>query len=165
MTRLRLALDQDFPLPLLEANRAFLPSDIELAPLQRIDPRLPELGDRELVLALARLGWDGLVTGNDRMLTVPSALAAIVATKAVVVATHGLGHDPLRAAGALLLELPGLVDRLQPDRSNVFRLAYGQRRPRDAWTYLEEAARRSQTSASALWDQVHPDASEATRTP
>jgi hypothetical protein len=44
-------------------------------------------------------------------------------TQAVVVA-EGLGRDPLRAVGALLLELPGLSSRVLPRRSNVFRLTY-----------------------------------------
>jgi hypothetical protein len=53
------------------------------------------------------------------MLDVPAELAAIVRTQAVVVAVEGLGHDPLRAVGALVLELPGLSKRVIPRRSNV----------------------------------------------
>lgn len=156
MSQLRLALDQNFPLPLLEANRAFLPADIELTHVQRIDARLPELSDRELIFALAQLGFDGLVTNNYRMLNIPSELAAMVATKAVVVATYRMGHDPIRAVGALLLELPGLSARVDPHRSNVFRLTFEQRQPRDAWTYLDAAARRQGTTAPAVWEQVRP---------
>lgn len=54
------------------------------------------------------------------MLDVPAELAAIVRTQAVVVAIEGLRHDPLRAVGALLLELhgsrgeSGRADRQQP---------------------------------------------------
>lgn len=162
MSVLRLALDETFPLPLLRAVGPYLPEDIDLTPLRHLDPRLPELGDRELFLALARLDVDGLVTDNHRMLAIPATLAAVVATRAVVVVTHRLSDDPLRAAGALLLELPGLAARLQPDRSNVFRLSYEQRRPRDAWAYLDEVARRQQTTAAALWEQVRPRAGEQT---
>jgi hypothetical protein len=44
-------------------------------------------------------------------------------TQAVVVALEGLGHDPLRAVGALLLELPALSNRVLPRRSTCsFRL-------------------------------------------
>jgi hypothetical protein len=46
------------------------------------------------------------------MLYEPHEVAAIVATPSYVVAVERLGHDPLRAAGALLLELPGLEQRL-----------------------------------------------------
>jgi hypothetical protein len=60
---------------------------------------------------------------NYKMLEVPTEIAAIVTTKMIIIAIEGLGHDPLRAVGALLLELPGLPDRIRPRRSNVFRLA------------------------------------------
>lgn len=47
------------------------------------------------------------------MLNLPREIAAIVATKAVVVAMKDMGDDAIRAAGALLLELPGLADRIR----------------------------------------------------
>lgn len=79
-----------------------------------IDQRLPDLDDDELIVALRQWGYDGLVTDNYKMLEVAHEVAAIIATEAVVVATVGMGHDPIRAAGALLLELPGLPNRLSP---------------------------------------------------
>lgn len=152
--RLRLALDQNFPTPLLEAVHGFLPTDIELRPLSKVDRRLANLGDRELLIALQQLGYAGLVTNNYKMLRVPAEIAAIVKTKAVVVAIEARGHDPIRAVGALLLELPGLVDRLRPGVSNVFLLDYERRRPKDAWSYLAVAAARVGKTPDALWDQV-----------
>lgn len=68
---LRLALDQNFPRPLLEALQPFLPPDLELAHIFAIDPRMSDLADRELILQLAAWGWDGLVTNNYRMLNIP----------------------------------------------------------------------------------------------
>jgi hypothetical protein len=100
------------------------------------------------------------VTNNFKMLYEPHEVAAVVATKSVIVAVEGLGHDPLRAAGAVLLELPGLVDRLVPDRSNVFRLLYQRRKPEDGWVYLTEAARRHSESQHATWRRHRPTAEE-----
>ena len=97
---LRLALDQNFPTPLIGAVTDYLPVDIEIKSLHRIDPRLSELDDRTLFLALHHLGWHGLVTNNCKMLDLPAELAAIVPAQAVVVAVEGLGHDPLPAVGA-----------------------------------------------------------------
>jgi hypothetical protein len=71
------------------------------------------------------------------MLAVPHEIAAIIKTRTTVVAVEGLGHDPLRAVGALLLELPGLASRLVPNRSNVFRLLNEGERPRTPGTYHE----------------------------
>ena len=75
---------------------------------------MPELDDRPLIIALHQTGWDGLITNNYKMLDVPGEVAAIVKTKLTVIAVEGLGHDPLRAVGALLLELPGVPDESAP---------------------------------------------------
>lgn len=93
--QLRLALDQNFPTPIISAVRPYLPPEIELTHVHKLDSRLSDLTDR-------------------------------------VVAVEGLGHDPLRAVGALLLELTGLLERLVPNRSNVFYLSYRRRKPTDA---------------------------------
>lgn len=151
---LRLALDQNFPTPLINAVREYLPANIVLDHLSTIDPRLSDLSDRALFIALWQLGYQGLVTNNYKMLDVPQEIAAIVKTKAVVVAVEALGHDPIRAVGALLLELPGLADRLRPATSNVFRLDYARRRPADGWTYLSTAAARLQRTPEDLWEEV-----------
>ena len=98
---LRLALDQNFPTPLLGAVSPYLPGDMELKSVFEIDPRLPDLSDRAPFIALRQLCWDGMVTNNHKMLDVPSEIAAIIATKAIVVAVQGLGHDPLRGVGLL----------------------------------------------------------------
>lgn len=152
--RLRLALDQNFPVPLLSTVSDYLPEQVEIRSLRQIDPRLSELDDRPLLIALTQLGWDGLITNNYKMLEVPTEIAAIVKTKAVVIAIEGLGHDPLRAVGALLLELPGLTDRLRPRTSNVLRLRYPQRSAEDAWGYFQSAARRLGREPGELWKEV-----------
>jgi hypothetical protein len=151
---LRLALDQNFPTPLINAIRSSIPFGIELRSLREIDPRLSDLDDRPLIIALHQLGWDGLITNNYKMLDVPAEIAAIVKTKLIVIAIEGLGHDPLRAVGALLLELPGIADRLRPRTSNVFRLAFRRRASEDAWRYLQRAAERLGQDADQLWRRV-----------
>ena len=122
--RLRLALDQNFPIPLITAVSAYIPQDIKLTHITNIDPRLSELSDRKLFIALRQLGYDGLVTNNYKMLSVPEELAAIVKTKAVVVA------------------------------ANILLLNYAHRPPRDAWTYFSKAAERLQRTPHDLWDEV-----------
>jgi len=161
---LRLALDQNFPTPLISAVRGYLPAELDLRSLREIDPRLSDLDDRPLFIALRQLGLDGLITNNYKMLDVPTEIAAIVKTKMIVVAIEGLGHDPLRAVGALLLELPGLAGRIRPRTSNVFRLAYRRRAPEEAWTYLQRAAERLGEEPRALWRRVGVSDDELART-
>ena len=99
---------------------------VELVPIRRIDRRLGELDDRSQIIALYQLGWAGLVTNNYKMLYVPAEIVAIVKTKLLVFAVEGVGHDPLRATGALLFDLPGVFKRYRPGTSQVFRVtAFG----------------------------------------
>ena len=151
---LRLALDQNFPIPLVDAIAEFLPAELELKRLYVIDPRLSRLGDRSLFLTLSHLGWDGLVTNNHKMLNVPAELAAIIRTQAVVVAFEGLGDDPLRAAGALLLELPGLANRVVARQSNVFRIAHTRRAPQNGRDLFGRVADHQKRAEDELWEQV-----------
>ena len=55
---IRLALDQNFPLPILRSISGYL-KDIEFVPIRDIDPRMATLDDRQLILALQQLGWVG----------------------------------------------------------------------------------------------------------
>jgi hypothetical protein len=121
------------------------------------------LDDRTLFLALHHLGWHGLITNNYKMLDVPAELAAIVRTQAVVVAVEGLGHDPLRAVGALLLELPGLSNRVIPRRSNVIRLAYRRRMAEGARTRFQQVAERRGRITDELWQEVRVSDNEFAR--
>jgi hypothetical protein len=157
---LRLAFDQNFPLSLIQRIAEFLPEALELASLQQIDTRLPALDDRPLLIALRQLGWDGLITNNYKMLYEPHEIATIVAAKSVIVAVEGLGHDPLRAAGALLLELPGIENRILRDKSSVFLLRYERRLARDGWEFVAAAARRGDEEPNLLWGRHRPTRGE-----
>jgi hypothetical protein len=52
--RLKLALDQNFPVLIL--NAVTLLPEVEIAPIHKIDPRLSDLDDRKLLIALRQLG-------------------------------------------------------------------------------------------------------------
>ena len=79
--------------------------DIQLLPLRAIDEELTQLDDRNLLIALKQLEFKGLVTLNYKMLRNPKELAAVLKTKLNIFAVEGVGHDPIRATGALLLDL------------------------------------------------------------
>lgn len=150
---LRLALDQNFPTPILNAVADYL-VDIELVPLSRIDVRLSSLEDRQLVIALHQLGFPGMVTNNYKMLKNPKELAAIIATKLTVFAIEGVGHDPIRATGAVLLDLPGALKKLDTRRGQVFWMRPRNPTPEDPMKLFEVAAAHQNRQTADLLAEV-----------
>ena len=112
---MRLPLDQNFPEPILEGLEPWM-GDVQLVPLRTIDYRLTTLDDRELLNALKQLGYEGLVTLNYRMLRNPKELAAVLKTTLVIFAVEGVGDDPIRATGALLLDLQPAISAIRSGR-------------------------------------------------
>ena len=149
----RLALDQNFPIPILAALAEFI-VDIELVPLRKIDPRLSSLDDRTLVVALRQLGFPGLVTNNYKMLKNPKELAAIIATKLTVFAIEGVGDDPIRATGALLLDLPGALKRMDSRRAQVFWMRPRNPMPEDPMALFRRAADHQHRDVAALFAEL-----------
>ena len=148
-----LPLDHNFPQPILAALSDWL-GDVELLPIERIDPRLINLGDRQLVVALYQLGYGGLVTNNYRMLQNPVELAEVIKTKLSIFAIEGVGDDPIRATGALLLDLPSVINAVEAGRSGVFWLRPRVPRPRDPWDLFKELADRRHEDVADLYRQV-----------
>ena len=128
-----LPLDHNFPQPILETLEPWM-GDIQLIPLRAIDHRLPELDDRRLLIALKQLGYGGLVTLNYKMLRNPRELAAVLKTKMTIFAVEGVGHDPIRATGALLLDLRPAVNAMQEGNPGVFWLRPGHQSRRTRGT-------------------------------
>jgi hypothetical protein len=159
--RLRMALDVNFPEPILACLDEFL-VDVELIPLRKIDHRLPELDDRPLMLALRQEGYDWLVTNNYRMLRNPKELAAIIAAQVNVFAVQGTGHDPIRATGAVLLDLAGAIKRakLVKRKGVVFWSHPRNPEARDPDDLFTDAARRAHRRRADLYDEVAVTAEE-----
>ncbi len=110
--------------------------------------------DRDLILFLARQGYHGLITNNYKMLWVPREVAALVKARITLLAVEGLGDDPLRATGAVMLHLPHVAKRVVPGQAQVFRVSPRAPSPEEAWKYFAEAARRRGEDVTALYDQV-----------
>lgn len=156
-----LPLDHNFPEPILACLALYMP-DINLIPLRRVNPELTRLDDRQLMIALYQLGFLGLVTSNYKMLQNPVELAAVLKTKLVVFAIEGVGHDPIRATGALLLDLPSAVAALEAGGGGVYRLR--PRRPpvKDAWELFQDAAQKRHQDPGELYEQVKVSDTELT---
>jgi hypothetical protein len=107
-----------------------------------------------MIIALHQLGWVGLVTNNYKILTVPTELAALMKTKIGFFCIEGTGDDPIRAAGALLLDLPGVLKDFTPGRAAVYRLTPRRPRPKVGWELFTDAAKRRGRQAADLYEEV-----------
>ena len=150
---MELPVDHNFPEPILDCLKPWM-GDIRLLPIRSIDDRLTRLDDRKLLIALRKLGYDGLVTSNYKMLLNPSELAAVLKTKMTVFAVEGLGHDPLRATGALLLDLRPSVKAMRPGKAGVFWMRPREPGLRDPWQLFKSAAEKMNEDASKLYEDV-----------
>lgn len=148
-----LPLDQNFPEPILRCLEEFI-LDVKLVPLRQIDKRLSTLDDRELLIALRQLGYSGLVTNNYKMLKNPSELAAILKTRLTVFAIEGVGDDPLRATGALLLDLPSALRRRTSGKAEVFWMRPRNPVPREPWAIFKDVAARLDRAPADLYEEV-----------
>lgn len=146
-------LDHNFPEPILDCLREHI-VDANLVPLRWIDGRLPDLDDRQLVILLYQLGYPGFVTGNYKMLQNPRELAAVIATGINVFAIEAVGHDPLRATGALLLDLPPTIRAMESGASGVFRFRPRRPRPQDPHEMFNRMAERRGVSPRELLGDV-----------
>ena len=150
---MRLPLDQNFPEPILGQMEPWM-GGIELLPLRTIDEELTRLDDRSLLIALKQLEFEGLVTLNYKMLRNPKELAAVLKTRLNVFAVEGVGHDPIRATGALLLDLAPAVNAIESGRTGVFWLRPRSPQPQDPWDLFERAAKNHNADAAVLYEQV-----------
>ena len=160
---IELPLDHNFPEPILDAVTPWM-EGTSLIPIRKIDDRLTRLTDRQLVIALHQMGYRGLVTNNYRMLQNPIELAAILKTKLRIFALQGVGHDPVRATGALLLDLPSATKEMESEEPGVIWLRPRKPKPKDPWDLFERAARQRNQEANQLYPEVRVS-DEELRTP
>lgn len=152
---LEIPLDHNFPVSIIRCLAEHLDKHgIRLLPIAEIDERLPDLDDRPLILSLHQLGYTGLVTANYRMLHVPAEVAAILATGISVFAIEAVGDDPLRATGALLLDLPSAVKAIESGRGQIVWFRPRRPTPQTAWDVFLTAVRRVGEDPATLLDQV-----------
>ncbi|HWV87344.1 MAG TPA: hypothetical protein VNZ62_17975 [Capillimicrobium sp.] len=167
MATVLFALDQNFPQPVIDPLVRFQ-AHAELVPVRDIDPRMSELDDWELLLALHHheRPWAGLITTDSSMLAQARELATLLKTKLTLVVAMAAGHDPVRASGLLFAHLGNVAQRADPRRAQVFRLRARGRPADDPWNAcLLPLAQRQGREASDLYAEACPTADELARNP
>lgn len=149
----RFALDEDFPDTIISALGIGIP-EAELVPIRHIDPRLRQMDDWRLLLSLHHLEeWDGMVSTDSRMLSLPRELAVIHQTKLTVVTIEQAGHDPVRAAGLLLVHLPAICRKTVRSTGQIWKLSAKNKNHDDPWDELKRVAQHRKMNVSQLFHE------------
>ena len=149
----RFALDQNFPEPIVDGLDYWLASDAALVPIRRIDKRMATLDDWQVLAALHadETDWDGLITTDAKMLSLPRELAAMSQTKLTLVVAEAVGHDPIKATGLVLAHLGRICEQTRPDTPQVWRLRTSTKPAEDPWDFLAKVAERRGSDAQELY--------------
>ncbi len=146
------ALDHNFPDPIVAVLSDFQ-ADADLVRIDRVDPRMPDLDDWELLLALHldAAPWDGLITTDSSMLNQGPELAALIQTNLTLVVAVESGHNPVKASGLLFARLGGICKRTRPDAPQVWTLNAASNPHREPWDFLKRYAEHNSRAVDDVW--------------
>ena len=152
------ALDHNVPHPVLAALADALPQ-AELVPVRDIDPSFADLADWELLTSLYRhpRRWDGLITNDDAMLSLPKEMTVLSQTGLTLVVAKGEGHNPIRAGSTSATQRSSSPARRSTSSSSgpvVRRWRTSQRRR--SWSKASSATGRPITSGSRTGASLAP---------
>lgn len=122
----------------------------------QIDPDLThDHDDWEILLALHQhpKAWDGMITTDSSMLSLPKELAVLCQTRLTLIVAESSGHDPIRATGLVLAHIEGICKKTRPDVAQYWRLRTSTQNHDAPWDRLSTVARRQGTTAPALYEQ------------
>lgn len=161
----RFALDEDFPDTIIEALGLGVP-EAALAPIRHIDPGLRRMDDWELLLSLHHLGeWEGLVSTDSSMLNLPRELAVLHQTNLTLVIIQESGHDPLRAAGLLLVHLPMICRKTVRSKPQIWKLSAQNKNHEDPWREMIRIAGHRKVPVNQLFHDHKLSERELRRNP
>lgn len=163
----RFALDQNFPEPIVDGLADWLVPDAALVPIRRIDARMATLDDWEVLAALHAddADWDGLITTDAKMLSLPRELAVMSQTKLTLVVAEAVGHDPIKATGLILAHLGRICEQTRQDVAQVWRLRTSTKPADDPWDYLTKVAERRGSDAQELYASERLSRKQLLRSP
>src|SRR3954449_6882433 len=168
MTRL-FALDHNFPEPIVEVLSEVSQGagDAELVSVSDIDPRMADLEDWEIMLALYHheRSWDGLITTDSSMLNQPAELALLLQTNLTLIVAMGAGDDPIKATGLLFAYLGGICSRTDPSTPQVWKLSAADRPHVEPWNELQRVADHQHVSVQDLWSENRLNEAELANDP
>ena len=161
----RFALDEAFPDTIFKTLEVGV-REATLVPLRQIDARLLHIDDWKLLLSLYHLpGWDGLISTDSNILNLPRELAVIHQTRLTVVIVERAGHDPIRAAGLLLVHLPHICRKTVKTVGQIWRLSAQTKNHDDPMGELRKIASHRDVSTKQLFHASKLSKAELQRNP
>lgn len=109
--------------------------------------------------------WDGLITTDARMLSLPKELALLCQTKLTLVVAEAVGHDPIKATGLILAHLGRICEQTRSDRAQMWRLRTNTRPAEDPWDLVTRVADRRGETAADLYARERLKPAELRRSP
>lgn len=160
------ALDHNYPLPIIEQAEPYL-RNVELVPIGRVDPRLAELDDWQLLLALHHhpRQWDGMISNDTSMLHQEREMAVLGYTCLTLVAPVAAGHDPIRSTGLVLAHIEDIASRTTSRKPQVWRLPGRTGSGDHPDRFIEKLAKRVNLDPMDLRKEAIPSAGVLGRNP
>jgi hypothetical protein len=139
------ALDHNFPKPLLQPIAKYIPG-VNLHWIRDISDGLAELHDNQLVYELHRRGIPVMITSDHHMVRDVRVLVAIEQTRMTVLTAERIGDDPVFATGVVLRDLLPLLRNDYPQ----------------GLVYVSRPSRVRGVRSRELLTRTLPDGSEST---
>lgn len=160
------ALDHNFPQPIVDVLSDFQ-ADAELVRVDKIDARMPDLDDWELLLALHHheRAWDGLITTDSSMLNQALELTTLIQTKLTLVVAMEAGHNPVKASGLLFAYLAGICQRCDLNKPQAWTLNARNRPHVEPWDLLKRFAEHNNRTVEQVWPELKLTAERLARDP
>jgi hypothetical protein len=126
---------------------------VELVSVRMINVDWAKLDDWELLLAIHKHArpWDGLITNDEAMLSLPEEMTVLSQTGLTLVVAKGAGNNPIRAVGAVLCHLPYICHQTKPNIAQIWNLRVAQKNHEDVGVYLDKIAEKKNTTAANLF--------------
>lgn len=145
-------LDQNFPLYV--TGFQWTRPDLRISRLSEIDPELTrDHDDWEVLVALHERGdIDGFISNDAKMLNLPTEMVVLHSTSLTMVITDGVGDQPIRATGLIMVHLETIVSQMsKKPRIWILRpAALSAKRP---WDYLNRIAQKRSVAVDPMVEE------------
>jgi hypothetical protein len=133
-------LDQNFPLYV--TGFQWTRPGLRVSRLSDIDPELThDQEDWEVLRALhGRADVDGFITNDAKMLNLPTEMLALHTTSLTLVITDGVGDQPIRATGLIMVHLETIVSQMGK-KPRIWILKPSPITAKRPWDYLNRIAK------------------------